>query len=141
MNILFTICGRAGSKGIKNKNIKEFLVFPLPFYTVSVIDLFIKRNPDIRCDTVLNTDSKELINIFEEQISLIVDVIKRAAELGRDNTPKIAVISNCMEVMQQRKEVEYDIIIDLDLTSPLRTVKDVSNLIEKKMNSSDDVVF
>lgn len=25
MKILFTICGRAGSKGIKNKNIREFV--------------------------------------------------------------------------------------------------------------------
>lgn len=141
MNILFTICGRAGSKGIKNKNIKEFLGFPLPFYTVSVIDLFIKRNPDIRCDIVLNTDSNDLINIFTEQVFLKIDVIERVAELARDNTPKIAVIFNCLEVMQQRKEIKYDMVIDFDLTSPLRTVKDVSNIIEKKMTSTADVVF
>lgn len=141
MNILFTICGRAGSKGIKNKNIKEFLGFSLPLYTVSVIDLFIKRNLDICCDTVLNTDSNDLINILKEQVSLKFDVIERTAALAHDNTPKIAVISNCLEIMQQRKLIEYDMVIDLDITSPLRTVKDVSNLIEKKMISTADVVF
>ena len=41
MNILFTICGRAGSKGIKNKNVREFLSKPLPLYTLSAIDLFL----------------------------------------------------------------------------------------------------
>ena len=44
MKILFTICGRAGSKGIKNKNIREFVGKPLPYYTISAIDLFFKRN-------------------------------------------------------------------------------------------------
>ena len=44
MNILFTICGRAGSKGIKNKNIRKFVGKPLPYYTISAIDLFLKKN-------------------------------------------------------------------------------------------------
>ena len=34
MNLLFTICGRAGSKGIKNKNIKNFLDKPLALYSL-----------------------------------------------------------------------------------------------------------
>ena len=38
MKILFTICGRAGSKGIHNKNIKTFCEFPLPLYSLSALD-------------------------------------------------------------------------------------------------------
>ena len=64
MNILFTICGRAGSKGIKNKNIKDFLDKPLAFYSLSVIDLYLK-NSSYLSDIVLNTDSEELISMFE----------------------------------------------------------------------------
>ena len=141
MDILFTICGRVGSKGIKNKNLKEFLGYPLPFYTVSVIDLFIKRNPSLCCDIVLNTDSNDLLNMFQRQVSLNIDIIHREATLARDKTPKIEVISNCLQIMQQRKKTEYDMVVDMDLTSPLRTVKDVSNLIERKTISSADVVF
>lgn len=141
MNILFTICGRAGSKGIKNKNIKDFCGYPLPFYTVSAIDLYKKKNPNINCDVVLNTDSKDLINIFSENLNVKVDVIERKEELGLDNTPKIAVISNCLEVMKKRKDDNYDMVVDLDITSPLRTVDDVNNLIEKKIESNADVVF
>ena len=44
MRILFTICGRAGSKGIKNKNIRDFLDVPLPMYTLAAIDLYLERN-------------------------------------------------------------------------------------------------
>ncbi len=141
MNILFTICGRAGSKGIRNKNVKDFLGFPLPFYTVSVIELYKKNNPDNLCDVVLNTDSIELIRMFEEKLNFQVNIIKRDSALGLDNTPKVAVILNCLRIMEQRKQIDYDMVVDLDITSPLRTVTDISNLIEKKMQSNADVVF
>lgn len=141
MNILFTICGRAGSKGIKNKNLKDFIGYPLPFYTVSAIDLFKKQNPDVYCDIVLNTDSKDLIRMFKEKLNFEVDVIEREASLGLDNTPKVAVILNSLNIMKKRKAINYDLIVDLDITSPLRTSEDVNNLIKKKINSDADVVF
>lgn len=141
MNILFTICGRAGSKGIKNKNLIDFLGYPLPFYTVSAIDLYIKRNPDIKADTVLNTDSDRLIEIFREQINYNVEIIKRESHLGLDHTPKITVVLNCLQIMKSRKYINYDMVVDLDITSPLRTVTDIEKLIEKKINSDADAVF
>ena len=141
MNILFTICGRAGSKGIKNKNLKDFLGYPLPFYTVSVIDLYMKQNTDVIVDIVLNTDSKNLIKLFEENLKIKVEIIEREPYLGLDNTPKVAVILNSLRIMKERKKRNYDIVVDLDITSPLRTVKDVQNLINKKIQSDSDVVF
>lgn len=141
MNILFTICGRAGSKGVKNKNLKDFLGYPLPYYTVSAIDLYRKQNPNIQSDIVLNTDSKDLIKLFQDYLKIKVDVIEREAFLGLDNTPKVAVILNSLEIMKKRKAINYDMVVDLDITSPLRTAEDVNNLINKKKNSSADVVF
>ena len=38
MKILFTICGRAGSKGIKNKNIRMFCGKYLVHYSISAIE-------------------------------------------------------------------------------------------------------
>jgi len=141
MNILFTICGRAGSKGIKNKNLKDFLGYPLPFYTVSAIDLYKKQNFDISCDIVLNTDSLELIQMVKERLNFGIDIIERDPFLGLDNTSKVAVISNCLDIMRKRKSVTYDMVVDLDITSPLRTVNDIENLINKKLNTDADVVF
>jgi CMP-N,N'-diacetyllegionaminic acid synthase len=141
MKILFTICGRAGSKGIKNKNIKDFLGIPLPFYTYSAIDLYMKQNPEHPCDIVLNTDSVDLIQLFRQAFGDRVDVIQRDPALGQDNTSKVAVIQNCLAVMEQRKAVSYDMVVDLDITSPLRTVEDVTNLINKKAQTQADVVF
>ena len=46
MKILFTIGGRAGSKGIHNKNIKTFCEFPLPLYSLSALDLYLTKHPE-----------------------------------------------------------------------------------------------
>lgn len=141
MKILFTICARAGSKGIKNKNLRDFLGYPLAFYTVSAIDLYVKRNPNIHCDIVLNTDSQDLIQMFRKRLNLDVDVIEREAKLALDNTPKVPVIRNCWEVMKERKAINYDMVVDLDITAPLRTVVDIENLINKGANSDAEVIF
>ena len=37
MNYLFTVCGRAGSKGFKNKNLKSMLGVPLVYYNLAAI--------------------------------------------------------------------------------------------------------
>ena len=40
--VLITICGRAGSKGFKNKNLKIFDGHPLSYYSLSAAELFIR---------------------------------------------------------------------------------------------------
>lgn len=140
MNLLFTICGRAGSKGIKNKNCSNFLDKPLALYTLSVIDLYLK-NSDYSADIVLNTDSDDLINIFETNQLRDVNVIKRVPELSGDYVAKIDVIKNCLNEMEDRTNKKYDLIIDLDITSPLRTLNDLKNMIDEKINTDFDLIF
>lgn len=141
MNLLFTICGRAGSKGIPKKNIRPFLAYPLPFYTASVIDLYRIAHPEHHFDFVLNTDSLDLIELFEKHLNMPFDIIERDPAIAQDNTPKIAVIKNCYDEMLKRNRINYDMVIDLDITAPLRTLNDLENLIQKKSESDADVVF
>ena len=141
MNILFTVCGRAGSKGIKNKNIKKFLGVPLLFYTFSAIDLYCKMYADIKMDIALNTDSEQMITLVQEKIIVPIHFVKRNKELALDNSPKVPVIADTMQAMENKLNQQYDMIVDLDITSPLRTVEDINKLIEMKKNSEYDVVF
>lgn len=141
MNILFTICGRAGSKGIKNKNIRDFLGYRLPLCTLSAIDLYLKRNPDIDCDIVVNSDSQELLDIICNNGKQKVKAIIRSEKLSGDMVAKVDVILDCLNQMEEREGKRYDTIVDLDITSPLRTVEDIENLINKKKNSGCDVAF
>ena len=141
MRLLFTICGRAGSKGIRNKNIRDFLGAPLPYYTLSAIDLFLAGRRDLSADIVVSTDSGGLIDLSEKNPFRPVDVINRREELSGDSTPKIAVILDCYSQMKDKKQTDYDMVVDLDITSPLRTVEDIENLIEKKERTGCDVAF
>ena len=108
MKILFTICGRAGSKGIKNKNIREFLGKPLPYYTISAIDLFLKETTlDIEADIVANSDSRELLELMKNNPLRIIETIERDESLAGDAIGKIAVINDCLLKMEDRKHKKY----------------------------------
>lgn len=139
MKILFTICGRAGSKGIKNKNIRHFLGKPLPYYTLSAIDLYLSKHSDKKYDIVVNSDSTELLSLMNTNSIRLVELIHRSPELTGDMVGKIDVIYNCLDIMQDRKGYEYDLVVDLDITSPLRTVTDIENLINTHIHTGADV--
>lgn len=139
MKLLFTVCGRAGSQGIKNKNIRKFLGFPLVCYTISTIDLFLKKHPEIIGDIAINTDSEELRRIAQSIQKIIY--VKRKEDLKGGSVPKIDVISDTLKQAVALRNKTYDMVVDLDITSPLRTVKDLENLIKKKASAHTDVVF
>lgn len=141
MKILFTICGRAGSKGIKNKNIRDFLGKPLPLYTLAAIRLYLDRHPGVEADVALNTDSPELIEILTGTDLGEVIPVYRKEELAGDRVAKRDVIVDTLFQMEEKQQKTYNIVVDLDITSPLRTVADIENLIEKIEKTGCDVVF
>lgn len=141
MAILFTVCGRAGSKGFKSKNLKDFLGTPLVYYTLAAVRLWQQASGEA-ADVVLNTDSEELCKIVTAQNALPAEHIHRRAELGGDAVPKVSVIRDCLEQMEARTGSTYEMVVDLDITSPLRTVADVAAAIEKKRARPEvDVVY
>ena len=111
--LLITICGRAGSKGFKNKNLKNFCGKPLVYYSLSAAELFIKKHPE-----------------------------PRGAELGGDRVPKVEVYKDSFARMEARTGKQYDAMIDLDITSPLRTEQDIENAFAKAQEREDlQIIF
>lgn len=141
MEILFTICGRAGSKGLKNKNLKNLLGKPLVLYSLSAIDLYLKRNPELKADIVINTDSTDLKDIVVNSKIRDVHTIDRTEELSGDVIGKIDVIRDSLVRMSDRLNKDYDYVVDLDITSPLRTVKNLEDLINKMLEVKTDLVI
>ena len=139
MKILFTICGRAGSKGIKNKNLRKFCGKYLVYYTISVIDLYLQKHPEVAYDIVANSDSLELLELIEKNGMRKVEKIVRDERLAGDTVGKIAVIDDCLEKMTQRTGNYYDMVVDLDITSPLRTVADLEKVIALQLEKGADV--
>ncbi len=138
MNILFTICGRAGSKGFKNKNLKEMNGVPLVFYTLATIKLYASNHPDDVITLALNTDSQPLIELVKSQSSIEnILYVARKEELAGDKVAKVDVIRDTFREAGKG----FDLIVDLDITSPLRRAEDVEKIVkEYKANDSYDLV-
>ena len=122
--LLITICGRAGSKGFKNKNLKNFCGKPLVYYSLSAAELFIKNHPELEVDIALNTDSEDLAKLVAAEYPEVI-YLPRGAELGGDRVPKVEVYKDSFARMEARTGKPYDAMIDLDITSPLRTEQDM----------------
>lgn len=144
MNILFTLCGRAGSKGVKGKNARDFLDVPLVWYSMANIALYIERfaSKDDYIKIVLNTDSEPLKDLVRRVKNLPVTIFHREEKLAGDRVPKVAVILDCLNRSEENFARKFDVVVDLDITSPLRTVQDVKNAIDRKTQRPEvDVVY
>ncbi|MEA4995133.1 MAG: acylneuraminate cytidylyltransferase family protein [Petrimonas sp.] len=137
MKILITICARGGSKGIPGKNIKTMDGKPLIYYTLITAIRFAKNKKT--CDIILSTDSDNIKNVVKDLRLPEIDLsYTRPVELGGDTVGKLDVIKHVLNFAQEKNNIQYDYILDMDITSPLRTVTDLENafsLIEKKQTA------
>ncbi|MEG1875961.1 MAG: acylneuraminate cytidylyltransferase family protein [Lachnospiraceae bacterium] len=143
MNLLVTICARAGSKGVKNKNIREFCGKPLLYHTLASYREFLEQYGEQyqQIQLALNTDSELLL----EQMShsgLQYIYIPREEELAGDAIAKICVIRDTLQKVEQQTNTRYEAIIDLDLTAPLRTAYDIEGTVDALVkNPEADISF
>lgn len=133
-NIIITICARGGSKGLKRKNIRTINNKPLICYTLDFVKQLSKR---INAHFGFSTEDDEILKIVKQEgfdISYI-----RPKKLASDNSGKVEVIKHLVDYFQKKNKIEYDIVIDLDVTSPLRKIEDVENALNLLIN--DDFAF
>lgn len=135
MRILITICARGGSKGIPGKNIKALAGKPLIGYSVDVARQF--KNEFKEVDIALSTDSDNIIEVAEE-CGLKSDY-KRPDSLAGDAVGKIDAIRDVVLFYENKNKVQYDYILDLDVTSPLRNLVDLKNAFDILRNDQKAV--
>lgn len=121
---LCTICARGGSKGVKNKNIRPLLGKPLIAYSIE--SAVAARLFD---HIVISTDSDE---IAETAVRFGAEVFfRRPAELATDTAAKLPVIRHAFSASEEYYGKRFDFLLDLDATSPLRTVQDILDSVEE----------
>ncbi len=120
--ILITICARGGSKGIPGKNTRFLNGSPLISYTISTARAFQAACPD-KVDLALSTDSEEIRTVAKA--AGLDSTYNRPAYLASDTAGKIPVITDLLAHQETCCGYAYDFVIDLDVTSPLRTVTDL----------------
>jgi len=128
MKILGTICARAGSKGLKNKNIRELAGKPLIAYTIEYLSNW--RDAD---RIVCSTDSEKIAEIAKKYGAEIPYI--RPAELASDKTSKLQVLQHLVNFCEKQNKIKYDIIVDLDPTAPLRKKRYLEESFKKFIES------
>lgn len=120
-NLLITICARGGSKGIPGKNIKLLNNKPLIQYTIDVA----KQIQKIIKGTIieLSTDDSEILKVCS-QLGLSSEYI-RPAYLATDKSGKVDAIKDLLNYAKDKYNREFNFILDLDVSSPLRTVEEI----------------
>ena len=136
MKGLITICARGGSKGIPGKNIKPINDIPLIGYTIQTAQRF-AQGKDVQIG--LSSDSADII-FTASKYGLDTDY-HRPPELGSDTAGKLDVIK-ALVIHHEKISGAYDYVIDLDVTSPLRTPKDIEIALENLMNDPlSEIIF
>lgn len=128
---LAIIPARSGSKGLKDKNIKELNGKPMISYTIEAA-----KNSNIFDDIIVSTDSQKYANISLEYGASVPFL--RPEYLSTDIATTNDVIEYIIEELKKNGK-EYDYFMILQPTSPLRTLEDmlgaVKLLFEKDANS------
>lgn len=133
--ILATICCRGGSKGVPGKNIKELKGKPLIAYTIksAKASIFIK-------DLIVSTDDKRIADIAKEYGASVP--FMRPPDLAGDTTSKWPVFIHAVEEYEKLTGKTVDYLVDLDVTVPLKTAKDIDGAIQLALSNTDtDVVI
>lgn len=122
MSLLITICARGGSKGVPGKNIRPVNGLPLIAYSIRHALTYAEKTG---ADIALSTDDDSIRKVAAAH-GLQSDYV-RPAELATDQSGKIPVVRDLLLHEEQKNGKTYDYILDLDVTSPLRTIEDLDS--------------
>lgn len=117
MNNVCTICARGGSKGVPGKNTLILAGKPLIAHSIEQA-----KQTRLFEAIAVSSDSDEILAVSEAYGAI---PIKRPAELATDTAAKLPVIKHCVQALEAHLSQLCELIVDLDATSPLRSVQDI----------------
>lgn len=136
MKILITICARGGSKGIPGKNIKPIAGKPLINYSLDVAKRLAEKYNAV---IALSTDD-DAIKKAAEDCGLAINYT-RPDFLATDTAGKIDTIKDLVLYEESLAGNKYDYILDLDVTSPFRTLEDLEGSLKMITDSTAKTLF
>jgi len=126
--ILGIIPARSGSKGVKDKNIRNVAGKPLIHYTIKDA-----KSSDLLTDFLVSTDSEEYATIAENAGASVPFL--RPKKLATDDASSLSVVQHAITEYESRNNQHIDLAVLLQPTTPLRTADDIDEAI-KRFNES-----
>lgn len=122
--VLCVIPARSGSKGLKDKNIRELAGKPLLAWPVSCA-----RDSKYIDRIIVSTDSEKYAGIARQYQADVPFL--RPARLAQDTTTTVDVLDDLLNQLQE----SYDILVLLEPTSPLTEATDVDAALESLIHA------
>jgi CMP-N-acetylneuraminic acid synthetase len=124
MKVLGIIPARGGSKGVKKKNIRYVDGQPLISYTIEAA-----QDSKLLSNFLITTDNAEIIEVVKKYKA---NFHKRDVKNAQDNSPIEPVVQEVLAILEE----SYDLIVLLQPTAPIRTGKDIDNVIQMFIDDS-----
>lgn len=124
MRVLAIIPARGGSKGLPRKNIVPLLDKPLIAWSIEA-----SHHSKYITKTVVSSEDDEILAVAQ---TFGADVLRRDESLAQDNVKTEPVLLDVIEKLDE----EFDYIILLQATSPLRTSQHIDEAFEQLLNQN-----
>ncbi|MBT5050962.1 MAG: acylneuraminate cytidylyltransferase family protein [Rhodospirillaceae bacterium] len=122
MSRICTICARAGSKGVPGKNTRLLLGKPLLAHSILQA-----QESDLFDAIAVSSESDDILSVAAEWGD--VHLIRRPDEMANDTASKLPPIRHAALTVEEKTGVTFDVIVDLDVTSPLRNIDDIKGAV------------
>lgn len=132
--VLAVVPARGGSKGVKLKNLREVGGTPI----VSLAIKTARAVPEVD-HTVVSTDH-DAIAAAAEAAGIAVP-FRRPDSLGGDRIGDLEVLQHALEASEAATGTQFDIVVMLQPTSPLRTPGDVTAALRQLCDDGLDAVW
>lgn len=132
MTTICTICARGGSVGVPRKNVRSLLGKPLIGWTIEQA----LSAPSID-EVYVSTEDDEIARVAADFGATVP--YRRPDDLAGSASAKLPVIAHLVDHLESTG-VTIDRIVDLDPTSPLRSVEDIENAVGLLDEHTDVVI-
>lgn len=132
--VVCVIPARGGSKGVPRKNIKQLAGKPLIAYTIeqALESQYIDR-------VIVSTEDMEIAEISKEYGAEVP--FMRPDALSGDQVATVDVLIHAISWLEKEDKFNFDILVLLHTTTPLRAVEDIDACIEMLNDTKADNIF
>lgn len=131
--VICIITARGGSKGIPGKNIRMVRGKPLLAWSIEQA----RQTPHIS-RVFVSTDSPEIVAKARQ---FEAEVIQRPAEISGDTASSESCLVHALDYLKAKENLEPDLVVFLQPTSPLREADDIQKAIETLGREQSDSLF
>ena len=130
-SFLAIVPARGGSKGLPGKNIKELWGKPLVAWSIEA-GLKSKYVDEV----MVSTDDEQIAEISKKYGANVPFL--RPSELASDNATTFDAVKHTIDYYKNELKKEFDYIVLLEPTSPLRENNDIDMMIEKIVDNQEE---